>query len=119
MVHTTYDASSTQSKRLRKAAGRYLAGLRKDAQLTQRVLADLVGLDYYTFISQLECGAGRVPPNLYAAFADALGINRQEFGRQMVKFYDPWTYEILFGESPYKMQFEGEEEAGKKQQEGC
>ncbi len=119
MVHTTYDASSDQSKRLRKAAGRYLAGLRKDAQLTQRVLADLVGLDYYTFISQLECGAGRVPPNLYAAFADALGIERREFGREMVKFYDPWTYEILFGESPYEMKFDSEEETGEKQQGVC
>ena len=72
MVHTAYDASSEQSKRLRKVAGKYLAQLRKDADLTQRLLADAVGLDYYTFISQLECGAGRVPP------ADAQRCPRQK-----------------------------------------
>jgi len=103
MVHTAYDASSAEAKRLRKAAGRYLAKLRKDADLTQRKLADEVGLDYYTFISQLECGAGRVPPHLYERFADALGVPRREFGEQMVKFYEPFTYKILFGAHPYDM----------------
>lgn len=110
MVHTTYDASSAQSKRLRRAAGRYLAKLRKDADLTQRKLADAVELDYYTFISQLECGAGRVPPHLYIPFADALGVDRKEFGKEMVKFYDPFTFQILFGEDPYEMQFDDPKE---------
>ena len=105
MVHTTYDASSAQSKRLRLAAGRYLAGLRKNADLTQRALADLVGLDYYTFVSQLECGAGRVPPHLYGKFADAFKVDRKKFGKEMVKYYDPFTFQILFGENPYDMKF--------------
>jgi len=106
MVHTAYDASSEQSKRLRKAAGRYLAQLRKDADLTQRKLADAVGLDYYTFISQLECGPGRDTPHLYEAFAIALGVEPKIFGREMVKYYEPFTFKILFGDNPYEMQFE-------------
>ncbi len=109
MVHTTYDASSKQSKRLRKAAGRYLSKCRKDVDLTQRELASKIGLDYYTFISQLECGAGRVPPNLYAPYADAVGIDRKKFGKEMTKYYDPFTYQILFEEDPYQMTFDDEQ----------
>ena len=101
MVHTTYDASSKESKRLRKVAGKYIARLRKDADLTQRKLADAVGLEYYTFVSQLECGAGRVPPHLYQKFATALEVDSQEFCKQMLRFYDPFTFAGLFGVHPY------------------
>lgn len=120
MTHTTNDASSPQARRLRRAAGRYLANLRKDAKLTQRRLADLVGLDYYTFISQLECGQGRLPPHLYVKYAKALGIDRQTFGREVIKFYDPWTYSTLFGDHPYDMSFETDtEEERLEATQGC
>ena len=83
-------------------------------------LADLVGLDYYTFISQLECGQGRLPPHLYAKYAAALGIDRQTFGREVIKFYDPWTYSTLFGDHPYDMSFETDTEEERSQAaQGC
>ena len=110
MAHTTYEASSEQSRRLRKAAGSWLANRRKDKDLTQRALADLVGLDYYTFISQLECGVGRVPPHLYIPFADALGMKRAVFTREMLKYYDPFTYQGLYGDDPYEMDFDTDKE---------
>ena len=111
MAHTTYDASSVQSKRLRKAAGVYLKGLRVDQGMTQRELASAVGLDYYTFISQLECGSGRVPPHLYIPFADAFDVDRPEFAKQMLKYYDPFGYQALFGNSPYEMKFSSDKES--------
>tara|TARA_Y100001973_G_scaffold105087_1_gene176978 strand:+ start:1928 stop:2164 length:237 start_codon:yes stop_codon:yes gene_type:complete len=69
-------------------------------------MAELTNLEYYTFISQLECGVGRVPPHLYVPFADALGVKRDEFTKEMIKYYDPFTYKGLFGEDPYSMKFE-------------
>jgi hypothetical protein len=60
-------------------------------------LAQTVGLQYYTFISQVENGTGRVPPHLYEKFADALGVGVADFAKHMLMYYDPFTYKALFG----------------------
>jgi transcriptional regulator with XRE-family HTH domain len=64
---------------LRKEAGAYLKKLRTDAQLTQRELADALGLQYYTLIAQSESGKARLPPDKMAAFCRAFEISRYEF----------------------------------------
>lgn len=96
MVHSQQKASGAEAKALRAKGGMYVKRLRERAGLTQRELAVKTGLAYYTFISQLENGIGRVPPDLYAAFADALGVDRKEFVRELLRYYDPFTYKILF-----------------------
>jgi transcriptional regulator with XRE-family HTH domain len=77
---------------LRKQAGRYLRNLREQAGLTQRELAAAVGFEYYTFISQLEGGRGRLPSGQYVAFSKALGVPLNEFVKTLVRYYDPITY---------------------------
>lgn len=84
-------------QKLRKEAGKWLKDLRLKANLTQRDLAEKVGLDYYTFISQLEVGRGRIPPDRYEMWAQALGLNSADFVKQLMRYYDPETYRILFG----------------------
>ena len=64
--------------------------------MTQRELADVLGLSYYTFISQLESGHGRVPPHLYVHYARALSVDPHEFAKVMLRHYDPFTYQALF-----------------------
>ena len=91
------DRSSDKAKALRKKGGAWLKKARLAAKLTQKQLADQLGLPYYTFVSQIEGGYGRIPPNLYEAYARALGIDAKEFARAMVMFYDPFTYKALFG----------------------
>jgi hypothetical protein len=54
-------------------------------------------LDYYTFISQLEVGRGRIPPDRYEIWAEALGMNPSAFVKNLMRYYDPETYRILFG----------------------
>ncbi|MGU3546204.1 helix-turn-helix domain-containing protein [Methylobacterium sp. A52T] len=83
---------------LRREGGRYLKELREARGLSQRQLAALVGADYYTFISQLETGRGRIPPDRYRAWAEALAIEPRVFVRNVMRFYDPITHEILFGD---------------------
>jgi transcriptional regulator with XRE-family HTH domain len=81
---------------LRREGGRWLKAMREAAGLSQRELAAKVGADYYTFISQLETGRGRIPPDRYVDWARALGVPDKEFVKQVMQFYDPITYGILF-----------------------
>ncbi|KAB1077836.1 helix-turn-helix transcriptional regulator [Methylobacterium soli] len=50
-------------KRLREAQG-----------LSQREMCALVGAGIYTFISQIETGRGRIPPEKLRVWAEALGL---------------------------------------------
>ncbi len=52
-----------------------------------------------SFLSQLETGRGRVPPDRYRDWARALNIDARPFVRQLLSYYDPVTYDILFGEA--------------------
>ena len=86
-----------KSVELRKQAGTWLQERRKVAGLSQIELAQRLGLKYYTFISQLENGRGRIPPDRYLVWADALGVRPREFVRGLMYYYDPVTYRIIFG----------------------
>lgn len=89
---------NTDVQEMRREGGRWLRELREKAGLSQRELAALIDVDYYTFVSQLENGRGRVPPDRYLVWARALKIEPREFVKTLLSFYDPITYEILFHE---------------------
>ena len=93
--HQRLDSEEVQE--LRREGGRYLKELREARGLSQRQLAALVGTEYYTFISQLETGRGRIPPDRCRAWAEALDIDVRQFVQTLMRFYDPLTYAILFG----------------------
>ncbi|HUN44748.1 MAG TPA: helix-turn-helix transcriptional regulator, partial [Acetobacteraceae bacterium] len=84
---------------LRRDGGRWLREQRERAGLSQRQLAERVGAEYYTFISQLETGRGRIPPDRYRVWAEALGLQPRSFVREILRFYDPITHDILFNET--------------------
>ena len=88
--------SSELTQKLRTQAGHWPRELREQRGLSQRELAAQVGAGYYTFISQLETGRGRIPPDRYLAWAHALGVDKREFVRALMSYYDPVTYSILF-----------------------
>lgn len=88
-----------ETHELRREGGKWLKQLREDAGLSQRRLADLVGAEYYTFISQLESGRGRIPPDRYLLWARSLKQDPREFVRELLRYYDPVTHTILFGDS--------------------
>ncbi len=85
------------TQKLRNKAGRWLRELREKRGLSQRELAGKVGAQYYTFVSQLEHGRGRLPPDRYLVWADALGVDPREFVRGLMSYYDPVTYNVIFG----------------------
>ncbi len=90
--------AATEVQQLRREGGKWLREQREKAGLSQRQLAELVGAEYYTFISQLETGRGRIPPDRYLTWAEALKVEPREFVREVMRFYDPVTYDILFSD---------------------
>ena len=89
--------NATDVQELRREGGRWLKEQRERAGLSQRQLAERVGAEYYTFISQLETGRGRIPPDRYIAWAHAIGMQPRAFVSELLRFYDPITHDILFG----------------------
>jgi transcriptional regulator with XRE-family HTH domain len=85
-----------QAKRLRKQAGKWLKELRNRAGLSQIELAQVLGFKYYTFISQVENGFGRVPTESLEAWARALGADPSAFARELLSYYEPELHRLLF-----------------------
>ncbi|GGK46955.1 helix-turn-helix domain-containing protein [Salinarimonas ramus] len=96
-AHPQQGQAPAETQKLRQDAGRWLKSLREEAGLSQRQLANAVGVEYYTFISQIEAGRGRIPPERYEAFATALEKEPASFVRELMRYYDPITHRILFG----------------------
>ena len=93
----TDPAKAAQIKVLRQQAGRWLKAAREHAGLTQAELAEKVGLRYYTFVSQVESGLGRLPIETQGAWAAALGLEPREFATTLLGYYEPELYRLLFG----------------------
>jgi len=89
-------AKAAQTKALRQQAGRWLKQAREEAGLTQAELAERVGLRYYTFVSQVESGLGRLPIETQGVWAQALGQDPGDFARTLLRFYEPELYRLLF-----------------------
>ena len=98
MAYTKYRVDKVGARKKRIEAGAYIQKLRlaHDPKLTQRALADKLKLDYYTFISQVETGTARVPPEAQVAWAKALRVDPQEFAKKLLSYYDPHTHKALF-----------------------
>lgn len=80
---------------LRRAGGAWLKEKREAAGLSQRELASRVGIEYYTFISQIEGGRGRVPAERFEAYAAALRVSPREFTMTMLRYNDPVIFRLL------------------------
>jgi transcriptional regulator with XRE-family HTH domain len=99
MYSSQQKLSTPEVAELRREAGFYLKDLREKRGLSQRQMAEKVGGNYYTFISQLESGRGRIPPDRYLIWADVLGVEPEVFVKNLLRYYDPVTYSILFGQN--------------------
>jgi len=90
-------AKAAQTKVLRQEAGRWLKAAREAVGLTQAQLSEVVGLRYYTFVSQVESGVGRLPIETQAAWAKALRLDEAEFAKTLLAYYEPELHRLLFG----------------------
>ena len=85
------------SPEVRLRAGRQLRDLREKRGLTQRGLAEKVGAEYYTVVSQLEHGRGHIPSGLCLIWAQALGVESGEFARMLGVLYQ---VDAVMGDDP-------------------
>ncbi|MEO1598975.1 MAG: helix-turn-helix transcriptional regulator [Pseudomonadota bacterium] len=88
------------SKELRRRLGRVLKKRREERGLTQADLADALGLRYYSFVSQVENGLGRIPQDLYAPWSKAIGMDPSEFGWLVLAHLEPGLYPLITGKEP-------------------
>ena len=79
----------------RRHIGRYLRDLRDEAGLTQAEVAKHLGV-VPTTVSSFELGRGAPSPERYDALAALFGVDRAEFGRFLLRYTNPWLYDMLF-----------------------
>ena len=79
------------------AAAAWLRAEREHIGLSQRDLADWLGVPFQQLSSGYEDGQICVPSELYIAWAQALGLAPKVLARTMLGFYDPITHDLLFG----------------------
>lgn len=89
---------SAEVVKLREECGAWLRGLREAVNISQREFASALGLEYYSFISQIESGKGRVPTHQIKDWARILKVPSRDFARNILRFYDPVNYALLFSE---------------------
>ena|SRR5690554_4140552 len=82
----------------RAEVGRWLKQQREAAGLTQREVAEQVGSLYYTYISQIELGQGRIIPERWELWAKILNVHPRVFAMKMLEGYEPVAYRMIFGE---------------------
>lgn len=97
MYNTPFAGSGEHAQKLRKEAGLWLKSLREKAGMTQMELSKKLDYGYYTMVSQIEGGKARIAPDKYLAYAQALSVNPQWFMRNLLRYYDPCCFELLFG----------------------
>ncbi len=88
--------SERRRERNADTIGSILKEARVKAGFTQKGLADTIGLEYYTMVSQMELGYISVPPGLWVPIANALRLPRAEFVLKCLSTYQPDLYEALF-----------------------
>lgn len=96
MLAELHKTTPEETKEHRITLGLWLRSLREEQGLSQRELAETLALDYYTFISQLENGRGKIPTQRYVEWANALGQKPRDFVLMLLKHYEPMTYKVLF-----------------------
>jgi len=98
MYTHTQRRSDKATQELRAQAGIWLRELRERRGLSQRELAHLIRAKY-TFVSQIETGRCRMPPDRYVVWANALGVAPRELVQGLLPYYDPVTYNVLWAGS--------------------
>ncbi|WP_336488254.1 helix-turn-helix domain-containing protein [Methylobacterium nigriterrae] len=92
--------SEPEIQELRRECGHFLKYLRECAGHSQRSFAAAVNQKRHLFVSQVERGVARVPPDQLRVWAQAYGIKPSSFTRMILRYYDAESFAILFEHDP-------------------
>jgi transcriptional regulator with XRE-family HTH domain len=82
----------------RRKIGNYISDLRSARGLTQEELGRALGVRN-TYISAIELGRTSISPERYRPLQEALGAKPKEFGKRILRHYNPWLYAMLFDDA--------------------
>ena len=85
---------------LRQRGGDLLRQRREFLGLTQRQLAERVGLDPPTIVAQLESGVGRIEPHQYEQWAQALELPISKLVARVLEHTDPVAHRLFVSHVP-------------------
>lgn len=88
--------SADRKQRNRDSLGSVLKERRTAEGYTQKGLADALGIEYYTMISQMELGYISIPSSVWLPIAKTLRMNPSEWVLRCLKEYQPEVYAALF-----------------------
>lgn len=96
MYTNTQKLSAPETPQLRKAAGRLLKTLRERAGHSQSSFSAAIGVPDKTFVSQIENGRRRLPPDQVRLWAAILGVEGRDLMLMLMRFYDPEGFALIF-----------------------
>lgn len=83
---------------MKQTIGGYLKQARQDKGLTQKQLGDILGIEYYNVISQIELDRMSLPPAHWLNIAKALELNEAEFLVRCLNEVMPEVRKAVFGD---------------------
>lgn len=102
MAKPKSQSSSASRQLLRQQGSAWLRKQREQCGLSQRELSNRLGIDSHTFISAIESGGPALPEDRWEEYANILGIDWQDFCKNMIMYFKPDIYRALFGEPSKK-----------------
>ena len=91
--------SPEKRKRNEERLGAAVKAARERLGMTQKDLANELGVEYYTMISQIERGYMSIPASLWVPLAIALHFDRRHWVVECLYEIQPLMYEALFDHS--------------------
>lgn len=80
-----------------RAVGQAIRAIRVSKGMTQKELANAIGLAQTGTITQVENGNCPLPVYLWAPMAKALGLDRAKWSVFLLGYTNPTLYQALFG----------------------
>ncbi len=88
--------SEKRKEKNRSNLGARLKEARTAQGFTQKALAEAVGIEYYTMVSQMELGYISIPAALWGPIADVLKMDKSDWVLLCLNEYQPDLYRALF-----------------------
>ncbi len=101
MGRTGRGAASTDLARdltygYRRKMGAWFQDQRIKAGMTQAQVGNSLGI-WATAVSSIEMGRNSISPELYEPICSLFGLDRAEFGKMILRHYDPQLYACIYG----------------------
>ena len=89
----------------RRRIGKSLRALREQADMTQAQLAHQLDIGP-SAVAGMESGRVGVAPERYEEIASLFGLDRQQFGKFLLRYTNPWMYALIYGHDAIALKYD-------------